>query len=168
MLLTHTITPGGPETEWLILAGAMLILGVVFFAMKNVKPIVPVILVLGALMIGTGAFLAPNLFQSDSASGTGVELSLISPQSGETVDAGEPFQLQVELQGGAMAGQESDGEVPGHLHVFVDGKTVDMPTSLTPEVKLPPGKHELAVEFVDSSHLSFSPPIRAQVQLKAR
>jgi hypothetical protein len=164
MHLAHTITPGGPETEYLILAGAMLILGVVFFAMKNVKPIVAVILIIGAIAVGAGAFA----FRPDGASGTGVELSLISPQSGETVDAGEPVQLQVQLQGGAMAGQESDGEVPGHLHVFVDGKTVDMPTSLTPEVKLPPGKHELAVEFVDSSHLSFSPPIRAQVQLKAR
>lgn len=164
MFLAHTITPGGPETEYLILAGALLILGVVFFAMKNVKPIVPVILIVGAVAVGAGAFA----FRSDGAAGTGVELSLISPHSGETVDAGEPVQLQVELQGGAMAGQESDGEVPGHLHVFVDGETVDMPTSLTPVVKLPPGKHELAVEFVDSSHVSFSPPIRAQVQLKAR
>ena len=164
MLLAHTITPGGPETEYLILAGAMLILGVVFFAMKNVKPIVPVILIIGAVAVGAGAFA----FKSDGASGTGVELSLISPQSGETVDAGKPFEVEVELQGGAMAGEESDGEVPGHLHVFVDGETVDMPTSLTPEVKLPPGKHELAIEFVDSSHVSFDPPIRAQVQLKAR
>ena len=164
MLLAHTITPGGPETEYLILAGAMLILGVVFFAMKNVKPIVAVILIIGALAVGAGAFA----FRSDGASGTGIELSLISPQSGETVDAGKPLQLEVQLQGAAMAGQESDGEVPGHLHVFVDGETVDMPSSLTPKVKLPPGKHELAVEFVDTSHLSFSPPIRAQVQLKAR
>ncbi len=164
MLLAHTLTPGGPETEYLLFAGAMLILGVVFFAMKNVKPIVPVILIVGAVAVGAGAFA----FRPGGASGAGIELSLISPQSGETVDAGEPFQLQVQLQGGAMAGQESDGEVAGHLHVFVDGKTVDMPTSLTPKVKLPPGKHELAVEFVDSSHLSFSPPIRAQVQLKAR
>ena len=164
MLLAHTITPGGPETEYIILAGAMLILGVVFFATNNVKPIVPVILVIGAVAVGAGAFA----FRSAGASETGIELSLISPQSGETVDAEEPFQVQVQLQGGAMAGQESDGEVPGHLHVFVDGETVDMPTNLTPKVKLPPGKHELAVEFVDSSHLSFSPPIRAQVQLKAR
>jgi hypothetical protein len=164
MLLAHTLTPGGPETEYLIFAGAMLILGVVFFAMQNVKPIVPVILIVGAVAVGAGAFaLRPG---GDSE--TGIELSLISPQSGQTVDAGEPFQVQVELQGAAMAGQESDGEVPGHLHVFVDGETVDMPTSLTPKVKLPPGKHELAVEFVDSSHISFSPPIRAQVQLKAR
>ena len=163
MVLAHTVTPGGPETEYIVVAGALLILGVVFFTQKSVKPIVPVLLILASLAVGAGAFA----FRSD-ASGTGIEMSLISPQAGERVPARKPVQLEVELQGAAMAGEEQDGETPGHLHVYVNGKTVDMPTTLTPEVKLPPGKHEVAVEFVDVSHVSFDPPIRSQVQLRAR
>lgn len=165
MVTAHTFTPGGPETEYLVFAGAMLVLGIVFFVQKTVKPIVPVLLVLGALVVAAGAFA----FRSDGGtSATGVEMSLVSPQAGESVEARKPVQLEVELQGGAMAGEEQDGETPGHLHVYVDGETVDMPTSLTPTVKLPPGTHEVAVEFVDASHVSFDPPIRSQVQLRAR
>ncbi len=68
MVLAHTITPGGPETEYLVVAGAMLVLGVVFFIQKNVKPIVPVILIVGAVAVGAGAFA----FRSDGAAGTGL------------------------------------------------------------------------------------------------
>ena len=55
-MFAHSFTPGGPDIEMLFLAVALLVLGVVFFFQKNVKPQVPVVLVLISLALGVGAF----------------------------------------------------------------------------------------------------------------
>ncbi|MGI8708135.1 MAG: hypothetical protein ACR2LG_08050 [Actinomycetota bacterium] len=55
MVLASTVS-GGPESEVLVLAVAMLILGVVFLVSKNVTRIVPILLILGSLVVGAGAF----------------------------------------------------------------------------------------------------------------
>lgn len=46
--------PGGPNFEALVLALAMVVVGVILFVQKTAKPIVPVVLVLGGIGIAAG------------------------------------------------------------------------------------------------------------------
>ena len=57
--------------------------------------------------------------------------------------------------------------VRGHLHLYVDGKLQQMPYSTRTEVTLPPGPHELRVEYVDSRHVSFNPEVSWTVYVTA-
>lgn len=56
MLLAHTFGSSGPDVELLLLAGAMVVLAVIFFFQKTVKPMVPVVLLLMAFGVAAGAF----------------------------------------------------------------------------------------------------------------
>ncbi len=168
MELAHTLGTGGPEIEFMILAAAMLVLGIVFFFQKGVKPVVPLILVLGAFALSAGAFIFKSDTSTAPAAGIDAVITIESPAPGDTVPANEPLQLSVDLQGGRLTAENaSDDPREGHLHVYVDGELVSMPTEATPEVELEPGSHEITVEFTQADHRSFEPRILDTVEVTA-
>jgi hypothetical protein len=156
MQLAHTLGAGGPEIEFLIIAVAMLVLGVVFFVQKSVKPAVPVILVIGAFAMTAGAFAAggsDDNVEGSAGSSDAISISITSPEDGATVPAGEPVIVEIEVRGAPEG---------GHFDVRIDGDIATMTPESTPEVTFPSGEHELTVEYVNSRHQSFDPPVRTE------
>lgn len=170
MVVAHTLGSNGPEIEFLVLAGALLILGVVLFLQKTVKPSVPLFLVLGAIALGVGAFaFASDDEAATTTRSTEAELTIVAPSDGDEVPAGEPFTIEVRVDGGTLTAEaESDDPDAGHLHIFVDEELVGMPTSDAPEIELEPGEHEVVVEFTATDHSSYSPPVTDTIELTAR
>ncbi|MDQ3981113.1 MAG: hypothetical protein M3271_00355 [Actinomycetota bacterium] len=157
--LAHTATSGGPNTEVLLLGIGMVVLGGVFFVQKTAsRQASVVLLVLGAVAI-TGSF---TLGGSSGDEHHDASVAIASPQDGATVSAEEPVPFEIELTGATLAA-ESTGEEGGHLHVYVDGEVVTMPSTLDVEVELEAGEHEVEVEYVDSEHLSLDPPVTDSV-----
>lgn len=162
MLFAHTLGAGGPEIEFLIIAVAMLVLGIVFFVQKSVKPAVPVVLVLGAVVMLAGAFAFEGGGSDEPAQGLsgagGAEIEIAAPEAGDTVTAGEPVRVEIRL-----------GDVPegGHFDVRIDDELETMGPDPSPEVVFEVGEHTLSVEYVNSQHQSFSPPVRDEVTITA-
>jgi hypothetical protein len=159
--LAHTLGEGGPEIEFLIVGAAMLVLGIVFFIQKSTKPAVPVVLVLGAFAMVAGAFVAGG--SQDEVSGSAgsageASLEIVFPGEGETVAAGEPVQVNIEVTGAPEG---------GHFDVRVDGEIATMTPETDPEVVFPKGESRLSVEYVNVQHQSFDPPITAEISVTA-
>ena len=163
MLLAHTAQASGPHTEYLILAGAFLVLGLVLFYQKAVKPVVSVGILLIAIALGSGAFV----FGGSPPTPVGVMVVIQEPKPGDPVPAGEEFALQVAVSGAKLASSTNAAD-GAHLHVYVDGDPVDMPVTLRPEVKVPEGEHTLGVELVDEKHVPYSPPVRDTIDVVAQ
>lgn len=72
MPLAHG-TPGGPNFEALVLALALVVVGVILFVQKTAKPIVPVVLVLGGMGIAAGGLtiFAPDDHDDDTSATSG-------------------------------------------------------------------------------------------------
>jgi Domain of unknown function (DUF4399) len=173
--LAHTLGAGGPDIEMLLLAVALLFLGVTFFIQKTTKPAVPVVLLVGALGVGAGAFAvggsAGDQPGSDGvvAAPEGIGISITSPTDSDTVPAGEAVEVTVELTGADLTdATTSEDPTEGHLHIFVDGTIVSMPSTTTNEVELEPGDHTIAVEFTTADHRSFDPRIQDEVTVTAQ
>jgi hypothetical protein len=165
LLLAHSFTPGGPEIEVLLLAGALLYLGVYLFVRKAATPIVSVGLVVVALAVGLGSFAMGG---SSSAS-TNVTIDITSPVGGALVEANTPVEVVTRVRGGRLVSStEAQGGDVGHLHVYVDEELIAMPTATTYPVELDRGRHTLTVEFTRADHQSFSPQITDQIQVTAR
>ena len=165
MQLAHTLGENGPEIEFLIIAGAMLLLGVIFFMQKAVKPVVSVILVIGAFALVAGAFAVGGSDDepSGSAGSSGdITIEIVSPSDGASVPAGEPVTLEIDLQG-----VDPETDVPGHFDVRVDGQIETMTPEPDPEVTFEEGEHELSVEYVDTRHQSFDPPVTTTLSITA-
>ena len=163
MLLAHTAQASGPHTEYLVLAGAFLVLGLVLFVQKTVKPVVSIGIVLIAIALGSGAFI----FGGSSPTPNGVTVVIQEPKPGDPVPAGEEFPLQVAVDGTQLASSSnsSDG---AHLHIFIDDLNVSMTTTTRPRVKLKEGEHKLGVELVDEKHLPYDPPVRDEIDVTAQ
>ena len=162
MLVGHAV--GGAEIEFLILAGACLVLGIFFFFQKNVKPQASVVLLVVAIALGVGAFVV-------SPGGSPVTISISEPEDGTTVPANRPLILQVEIDGGSLT-KETTGDDPtkGHLHIYVDRELTTMPSVVSPQVAgdlLPEGEHEITVEFTRADHRSFDPRITTNLTVTA-
>ena len=176
MPIGHTLGAGGPEIEFLILAGACLVLGVFFFFQKNVKPQASVVLLVVAIALGVGAFTIDTGSSDSSSDGESigsspVVVTIAEPEDGATVPAGEDLQLEVELEGGELV-QESTGTDPtkGHLHIYVDGALTTMPSVESPPVSgdlLDEGEHEITVEFTRADHRSFDPRVTTEITVVA-
>jgi hypothetical protein len=142
----------------------MVVLAAIFFFQKTASRQASLILaVLGAAAI-TGAFTFAG-GSSESEAHHDAAIAIAAPEDGATVEAGT-LPVQIELTGAELAG-ESSSEDAGHVHVYVDGKVVDMPSSLDVEVDMEPGEHELAVEFVDAGHAALDPPVTDSVTITA-
>ena len=176
MNLAHTFGTGGPDIEMMLLAVALLFLGVTFFIQKSTKPAVPVLLLVGALGVGAGAFAVGASSTDDHSNSAGVvgapqgvAVSITSPADGDTVPAGETVELTVELTGAELIAEtESDDPTQGHLHIFIDGTLTSMPSTTTNEVELEPGDHTIAVEFTTANHRSFDPRIQDAIRVTAQ
>lgn len=162
MLLAHGVGSSGPHVEFLVVAGALLVLGVLFYIQKAVKPVVSVILILVAVALGSGAFI---LGGGESAA-QGRSIAITDPKPGDTVEVGAPVELEVFVRGGSLVSGPSD-ETGGHLHVYVDGELVDMPTTNV-FVELKRGRHTLMVEYVDFEHRPFTPRVKDEIEVEAR
>jgi hypothetical protein len=168
MSFAHTFGTGGPDVELLLVAVAVLALGIVFFFSKTTKPMVPVVLLLAAFALGAGAFTFGSSQSAGSRSAPDVTVAITDPGNGDTVAAGRPFRLDVEVRGGELTtATQSTDPTKGHLHVFVDGELIAMPTTPTPEIELESGRHEITVEFTGADHRSFSPKIIDRVSVTA-
>lgn len=172
--LAHTFGTGGPDVELLLLAVALLFLGVTFFIQKTTKPAVPVVLLVAALGVGGGAFAVGAATGSGDGNGTlqapgELAVSIVSPSEGSTVPARETLDLVVNVVGGELtSATESEDPTQGHLHIFVDGTLTSMPTTTTQKIRLEPGEHTLGVEFTTADHRSFEPRIMDEVAVTAQ
>lgn len=165
MVLAHTGSTG-PHVEYLVLGGAMILLGVLFFFQKSAKPPVSIILVLIGFALVGGAFI----LQDDGGAATSAEatVTIASPEDGATVPADEPVTIEVSIEGGSLTAEaSSDDPNEGHLHVFVDGDLVSMPTEDVLEVELEPGERTIEVEFTRADHTSHDPPVVTRVDVRA-
>lgn len=171
LILAHSFGEGGPEIEFLILAAGMVVLAITFFLQKTTKPQVPLFLLIGAVAVIAGAFAFEGDAPTGSAGSTEATVAISAPAEGEVVPAGEPLRLAVELSGGTLieASSSSDPNA-GHLHVYLDGGLVSMPSVTDPAIpaeQMTPGEHEIKVEFTQADHRSFEPRVLASVTVTA-
>lgn len=143
----------------------MLVLAIVFFVQKSVKPIVGLVLLLAAFVMGVGAFTLQGDADGTSSDAT---IEIVSPEQGATVAANEPLELEIDLAGGTLLDGSRDGNEEGHLHVFVDLRLVDMPSTETAVIELDPGGHEIMVEYTSADHHSFDPRVFDTVNVTAQ
>jgi hypothetical protein len=171
--LAHGLGEGGPEIEVLMLAAGLLVLGVVFFFQKSTKPQVPVILVVLSLAMTVGAFAFSGDESEDDPVTSDVTVAIASPADGDVVPANEDLMIEVEIVNGKLvSGSTSTDPNEGHIHIYVDGQVVAMPTSesdtVVPGTNLPPGEHEVIVEFTQANHASFAPPVQTALTIVAQ
>ena len=164
MISAHSVTPGGPDIEFMVLAVAMFVFAIVLFFQKTAKRSVPVILIIMSMGMFAGAFA----LSGSPVSSAGIKVAIRSPRQGEVVPANEPFRLDIALSGARLVRNTTSDPKAGHFHVFVDEELVDMPSSKTPDVTLDAGEHTIAVEFTRADHTSFSPRIIEKVEVTAR
>lgn len=146
---------GGPNLEMLVIAGAVLLLGIVLFVQKTGRPAVSVTLAVVGVGLGLGAFAAGG--------DTAVAISIESPRDGATVSAGDPVPLSIHVDGATVG----SGTASAHVHVFVDDRLQSMPTTLSPTVSLEPGRHTVTVELTDADHMQYDPRVLDSVEVVA-
>lgn len=144
----------------LIAAGAAFLGAFVFRSIKPDQTGLAWGLFAAGALLASASFIVPDL-----GGDTDATVGFASPQDGDTVPAGEPVTIEVDLEGGELATSASDAG--GHLHIFVDGSVISMPSTTTTEVDLEPGEHELRVEYVDFGHASYDPPVQETITVTA-
>lgn len=162
MVLAHAVhTSGGPQMEYLVIAGAMLLLGVLLYIQRSAPPAVSVALGVVALALGSGAF-----FIGESPAAEGRSIVITSPAPGDVVPADKPVPIEFVLHGAKLASSPTSKD-GGHLHVLVDGFVYDMPFR-DPRVEFDRGAHTLTLEFVDAEHKPYQPPVKDEIEVTAR
>ena len=162
MVFAHAVhDAGGPEIEYLVTAGALLVLGILLYIQKSTPPVVSVALALVAVALGSGAF-----FVGESPAAEGRSIVITSPAPNDTVPADKPIPIEFALHGAELASSPTSKD-GGHLHVLVDGFVQDMPFR-DPEVEFDRGVHTLTLEFVDADHRPYRPPVKDEIEVTAR
>ncbi|MGH2788793.1 MAG: hypothetical protein ACRDJV_12970 [Actinomycetota bacterium] len=175
MLLVHGATTTGLNVEMLFLATGLLVLGIVLFVQKSVKPAVPVILIVGAFAAGAGALALSDDHRHAGIGGAmagappaGLDVSIAAPQDGATIASGERVTIEVEVRGGELVqATSSDNPSAGHLHIFVDGRLETMISRSSTTVELESGSHMIRAEFTTADHRSFDPSVTDTVTVTA-
>ena len=173
MEYAHTLGTGGPDLELILIAGAIAVLGIVFFFQKAVKPVVSVVLIAIAIVAGTVAFTMggddePETQQNRAAeseggaSPDGASITILSPEDGATVPANKPVEITYEVDPGGLPDDQL-----GDMHVYVDGELQSMQVTDVLEVELKPGTYTVGVEAAQPNHASFDPMILDEIELKA-
>jgi hypothetical protein len=107
--------------------------------------------------------VGPDAIRRPSSS---AHLTFLSPRPNE-VFRGAPATVTIDLRldGGTIMTGSSTRVVPneGHVHLYLDGKLVQMTATLSTDVVALPGGHTLRAEFVASDHGPFHPPVTADV-----
>lgn len=175
MQLAHAVTTSGANVEMLLLGVGLLVLGVVLFVQKSVKPVVPVLLILFATAAGAGAFALgdrhPHSHSSSATAGaapSGLEISITAPADGATVSSDRPVAIEVNVRGGELVqATSSDNPRAGHLHIYVDGDLTSMVSRSRAKVDLGAGMHTIQAEFTTADHRSFDPPVTDSITVTA-
>ena len=98
-------------------------------------------------------------------------LSFLEPTPNQ-VFTGTPATVDVELQldGGTIVAGSSTTVVAneGHIHLFLDGKLVQMTGSLSTDLVAPPGTHTVRAEFVAADHGPFHPDVTTDVTFRVQ
>lgn len=169
MSLAHVFSSsGGPDVELLIAAFGAGVLGIVFFMQKAVKPQVSVVLLLVAVALGITAFSMGGSPSSVSPPAPDVTLTFVTPTNEATVPANEDIEVTVDIEGGTLVSDPNSTVAgAGHLHIYVDGVNVSMPSTETSEIELDRGVHVITAEFVSPDHHQFSPRIFEEIEVTA-
>lgn len=174
MLLAHTLGAGGPDLELTLIAGALVVLGIVFFFQKAVKPAVSVGLIVVGIVAGGFAFASggddpePETRETRAAeaeggaSPDGASITILSPEDGATVPANKPVEITYEVDPGDLPPDQL-----GDLHVYVNDKLQSMQATDVLEVVLKPGTFTVGVEAAKPNHESFDPMILDEIELTA-
>jgi hypothetical protein len=93
-----------------------------------------------------------------------VDIDVVSPRDGAAVDAGS-IDVRVRVDGPLATGPADRSG--GHLHLFVDGEVQPMTYADRSELTVVPGRHRITVEYVDSRHRSYEPPVEETVVVVA-
>ena len=160
MVFAHTLGSGGPDLELTLIAGALAVLGIVFFFQKAVKPAVSIGLLV--VSIGVGAFAFAMGGDGEPVSSEDASITILSPADGATVPANEPVEITYEIDPGGLPSDQL-----GDMHVFVDGELDSMQMTDVLEVELEPGTHTVGVEAAQPNHASFDPMILDEIELTA-
>lgn len=164
MILAHTADAAGPQVEFLLVGAALVVLSVIFFVQRSVKPVVSVVLLLGGFAVAGGAFIVDG----EAPASTHATVRILSPEGGATVPANEPVTVQIELTDGTLTPEEtSDDPHAGHLHLSVNGRLVAMPLSTEMQVELEEGANLIEVEFTRANHTSFEPAVTDAIEVTA-
>jgi hypothetical protein len=165
LILAHSLGSSGPEIELLLVAGAILLLGLTLYRQKSVRPYVGVLILAGGLGAGIGAFVLGG----SAPAAPNAAVQIVSPREGRSVPAGHPVAIKADLVGGKLTNSTSSQDAnAGHFHVYVDGRLMSMPATTSSHVKLTSGFHTITVEFTAANHQSFSPRIMDKVAVRAR
>jgi hypothetical protein len=163
-ILAHVLSGGGPLNVVLLLAGAAFAVGGI--RLRDRRPTAGawgrVLLWSGIALFALGLVLDAGSAPTSSRA----VVRFVEPKDGAEVTADAPVPVVVEVRNGVLA-LSADDPRGGHLHLFVDGEVRRMPYADRTEVRLPPGEHELTVEYVDARHTSFSPRVSATVRVTA-
>ena len=172
MLFAHTLGVGGPDLELILIAGAMAVLGIVFFFQRAVKPAVSVGLIVVGIVAGGFAFASGGDDQPETrearaaeaeggASPDGASVTILSPEDGATVPANKPVEITYEVDPGNLPPDQL-----GDMHVYVNDKLQSMQVAKVLEVELKPGTYTVGVEAAQPNHASFDPMILDEIELK--
>ncbi len=170
MLLADGFLDSIPPGPALLTVAALLVAAAVYlFLRRRGAPIVRIALLILALSVLTGYLSAGSPKPPPRAT-----IRLLSPTDGEVLPAGTPIPLLIQLRGAVLVPPtiQTFATPPpanaGHIHILVDGHLRTMQLSGRAQVTLSPGRHSIAVEFVDPYHRSFSPRIIDSVNVIAR
>ena len=158
-------TSGSSVNVPLLVAGGVIAgVGVLLWVLKKgARWVGPAAVAAGVIVLALGFIIRPGT--GGEASSDAV-VSIVEPSNGARVKAGEPVNVRVSLQHGSIATSPTD-ETGGHLHLYLDGKLQQMPYSMEAQLEIPPGSHQLRVEYVDHQHVSFDPPVETAITVTA-
>ncbi len=107
-------------------------------------------------------------------------VDFIEPKDGATVSS--PFMVKFGLDGMKVAPAGDMSEGSGHHHLLID--TDDIPEGVVipmddrhrhfgkgqteAEIKLPPGRHKLTMQFADGAHRSYGEKLRKSITVDVR
>jgi hypothetical protein len=94
-------------------------------------------------------------------------IGFVEPRDGARTSA-DQMTVRLRLDGASLTSATTTSIQPdaGHVHLSVDGAIVSMSGNVLQVIDLrtlAPGEHTLTAEFVAADHLSFNPPVTAEI-----
>jgi hypothetical protein len=165
MVFAH-VAGGGLVSDLIYIALPLLIVGLMIVGPSRKAGIA---LIAAALVLGAVGGI--DVWRKRPKSSAGVTMTVVSPKSGDTVAAGQPISLDVQVSGLTLAPITAAVNRPGegHLHTYVDDALYAMWSNQADDkVVLPPGPHQLRVEVTSNDHRPLSPAVEQTIALTAR
>jgi hypothetical protein len=87
-------------------------------------------------------------------------IRIVQPEPGEEIEGGR-VRIEVELSGATVVEEATTRIRPneGHIHIALDGETIDLLAGLEETIRVEPGTHLLEVEFAAGDHGPFDPRV---------